>query len=278
MLEIKSAEQYNEEVKLFRKNCSSVYTNCFLMGGEIEELIGKGRLFIERRPGWLFIVCDRDDYSNLYYYTDEGSNTDIFKEFTAENNDREFYVDIVTRNGRGDSITPQRLIDTSAVKKYKTYQRMQLLLKNIDFDSLEINIADGYRAVNDYSDYDELISLWKECLDEKSTPLPSEEEVAKLSGEGKMFAVVTDEGKLAAVIVLTTSAKQGLLQHIVVSPEHRRKGLAASLMLSSFVTARNFGLTMLRLWVDCENHGAISLYERVGFVNDGMDCDQLIVN
>lgn len=277
MLEIKSAEQYNEEVKLFRKNCSAVHTNCFLMGGEIEELIGKGRLFIERRPGWLFIVCDRDDYSNLYYYTDEGSNTDIFKEFTAENNDREFYVDIVTRNGRGDSITPQRLIDTSAVKKYKTYQRMQLPLKNIDFDSLEINIADGYRAVNDYSDYDELISLWKECLDEKSTPLPSEEEVAKLSGEGKMFAVVTDEGNLAAVIILTTTAKQGLLQHLVVSPKHRRKGLAASLMLSGFVSAEDMGLTMLRLWVDCENHGAISLYERLGLVNDGMICEQLIV-
>jgi ribosomal protein S18 acetylase RimI-like enzyme len=152
---------------------------------------------------------------------------------------------------------------------------MQLPVKDIDFGAVEISVADGYRLCDDYFNPDKFNELWKSSLDEKSTPLPTSEELRTLCDDGCLFSVVDSEEKLAGVAMLTLSSKQALIQHVAVSENHRRKGLALSLLKRCFLAADEKKLTMLRLWVDRENMSAIALYDRTGFVTDGMICDQL---
>lgn len=275
MIEIISLEQFNETVNSFRNAHEKTVTNCFLMPDEITALSSEGKLFTAEYDNWLLILCDREDYSNLYYYTTENSEASFVKDFMKSVGDREIYMDVVSRMGRGDRETPERLINAGAAESYKTYQRMQLPVKNIDFDALTMNVAEGYRIVSDYCDYKSIAALWKDSLDERSTPLPLKDELLKLRDEGNLLTVLDVQENLAAVIMTSVTAKQALLQHLVVSKQHRRKGLAISLLNESFLAAREKGLTMLRLWVDCQNSSAITLYDRLGFEKDGMICDQL---
>lgn len=275
MIRIENSSQFNAIVKDFRVKYGKTLSNCFLMTAEIDVLASQNRLFIEEYPGWLFVICDREGYSNLYYYTDGISDTVYVSELLETIKDREIYLDIVTRSGRGDNDTPSRLIADGLAEKYKSYQRMQLAVKDIDFGSFDICIAEGYSLHEDYCNPEEFSNLWKVALDEKSTPLPTDAELKLLCDDGCLFSVTDGEDNLAGVVMITVSSKQGLIQHLAVSPLHRRKGLALSLFQRSFLTARDKELTMLKLWVDCENMSAIALYDRTGFVNDGMICDQL---
>jgi RimJ/RimL family protein N-acetyltransferase len=53
-------------------------------------------------------------------------------------------------------------------------------------------------------------------------------------------------------------------------PQFRRQGLGAKLILRTLDTARAFGLTRVELGVREDNATAIALYERVGFVREGL--------
>ncbi len=275
MLKVREPQEFNSVIKEFRSKVGKTLSNCFLMPAEIETLISRGCLFVSEYPGWLFILCDREGYSNLYYYTEENSDTAYAAEFMKTVADREVYLDVVTRNGRGDNATPERLISDGIAEGYKSYQRMQLQVRDIDFDSLGLNLAEGYTLTDNYCNADEIHALWKAALDEKSTPLPSESELRELCDEGCLMTTVDSEGKLAGVLILSIASKQALIQHVAVSSEHRRKGLALSLLKKSFLTAGEREITLLRLWVDRANTSAIALYDRTGFTVDGMICDQL---
>jgi len=52
-----------------------------------------------------------------------------------------------------------------------------------------------------------------------------------------------------------------------VSPSHRRAGLSYELMRRSLVALAAYGARSVSLTVTASNAAAISLYERMGFVN-----------
>ena len=275
MIKVRDSQEFNSVIKAFRNANPKALSNCFLMPAEVDDLASAGKISLSEYPGWLFILCDREGYSNLYYYTTDNSDVGYASEFMKTVSDREVYLDIVTRNGRGDNVTSERLAEAGLADKYKSYQRMQLAVKDIDFESLSVNLAEGYSMTADYCDAEEIHMLWKAALDEKSTPLPDENELKLLCENGCLLSVVDSDGNLAGVLVLSVASKQVLIQHLAVSPDHRRKGIAFSLLNKSFIIAKEKELTLLRLWVDRVNYSAIALYDRTGFTVDGMICDQL---
>ena len=56
---------------------------------------------------------------------------------------------------------------------------------------------------------------------------------------------------------------------MAVSPGHRRRGVGAALLAAGFRWAREQGVAKLVLWVFPDNVGAIALYRRFGFVEEG---------
>ena len=275
MTEITSLEQFNDIVKAFKDSIENPLTNCFLMPEEIRFLISQKRLFVKQCNDWLVLICNRDDYSNFYYYTSESSSPSSLEELFTEIEKNDIYIDIVSRFGNGDLTTPENLISQGYAEKYKTYQRMQLFLKDVEANISSAKLPEGYSLSFDYCDYDALLNLWKLTLDEKSTPLPQKEELLQLCKEKKLLSVLYKENELAGVVVLSASSKQGLLQHLAVAINHRRKGLALYLVKALLSKAIECNLKAIKLWVDCDNSSAIALYDRLNFKPDGMLCEQL---
>lgn len=275
MIEIKTFDELNEAIKDFRTRNGKVLTNCFLMPGEISALSADGKLFLQEYEDWLLLLCDREDYYSFYYYTTENSEPQPVKDFIKGIKDKEIFADIITRSGKGDLHTAEKLIKSGAAENYKTYQRMQLDMKNSDFSHLEIKLPDGYNISDDLCNSEAINRLCRISLDEKSTPLPDDKELNKLASEGNLFTVHDSNGDLAGVGMLTVSGKQGLYQHLCVSPNHRRKGIAAAISHKCILRSAEENLSVLRLWVDCKNLSAIALYDRLNFKNDGMVCEQL---
>ncbi len=275
MTEITSIEQFYDIVNTFKSAFEKTLTNCFLMPEEISILISQKRVFIKSYPEWLLLICKRDDYSNFYYYTSENSTVSYVKEFVKTFGNDNIYIDVVSRFGKGDLATPEKLIACECAEKYKTYQRMQLSLKDVEHDFFNVKLPEGYKLSLDYCDYAALINLWKQTLDEKSTPLPQKEELVQLCKTQNLFTVLNENNELAGVVILSTSSKQGLIQHLAVANNHRRKGLAMYLINALLSQAKQSNLKTIKLWVDCNNSSAIALYNQLNFKPDGMLCEQL---
>lgn len=277
MTEIKNLLQYNETVSAFRKRDGKILTNCFLMPDEITKLSSEGKLFSAESSDWLFIISDSTDYSNLYYYTIEDADTDEAKKLISEINDRALFIDIVSKNSRGDKVTPAKLIAAGIAEPYKNYVRLQQFVKDMNFDKYDTTLADGYFWADDYDNYEETMRLWKLGLDEKSTPLPTKERFLKHKDDGSILFIVDGENNLAAVFVLSISGNQCLLQHLCVSPDHRRKHLGDTMIYKSFHYSRDRGVKKFIFWAFEKNVAILTLMKRFGFVEDGTICEQLIV-
>ncbi len=275
MTEIITTAQFYDTVNTFKTVSEKTFTNCFLMPDEIKLLISQRRIFVKNLPEWLLIFCNREDYTNLYYYTTENSSASCIKEFLKDFENNNIYTDIVSRFGKGDLATPEKLVAYGCAEKYKTYQRMQLSFKDVDSNFSNSKLPEGYKLAFDYCDFDALTELWKQTLDEKSTPLPQKDELLQLCKGQNFLTVLTENNELAGVVLLSASSKQGLIQHLAVANKHRRKGLAMHLMNSVILTAKQHNLNMVRLWVDCNNSSAIALYDQLDFKPDGMLCEQL---
>ena len=275
MTEITSIEQFYDIVNTFKGVFEKTLTNCFLMPEEINTLISQKRIFIKSYSEWLIIICKRDDYSNFYYYTTDKSSTSCVKEFLNTIGNDDIYIDVVSRFGNGDLATPEKLVTYGCATKYKTYQRMQLSLKNVENNLFNVKLPEGYKLSLDYCDYRALMDLWKQTLDEKSTPLPQKEELLQLCKTQKLLTVLNEDNELAGAVILCASSKQALIQHLAVANNHRRKGLAMYLIKSLLSQAIQCNLTNIKLWVDCNNSSAIALYNQLNFKPDGMLCEQI---
>jgi ribosomal protein S18 acetylase RimI-like enzyme len=58
----------------------------------------------------------------------------------------------------------------------------------------------------------------------------------------------------------------GAIQNLGVTPDHRRTGIGATLMLLALDGFRQAGLSRVYLEVTAQNFGAIRLYRRLGFI------------
>jgi ribosomal protein S18 acetylase RimI-like enzyme len=76
-----------------------------------------------------------------------------------------------------------------------------------------------------------------------------------------VFTAHDRSGRLAGAAICWTS---GYVKDLVVSPSHRRRGLASSLLAHAFATFQARGAGAVDLKVEAGNSGAISLYRSLG--------------
>ena len=126
---------------------------------------------------------------------------------------------------------------------------MNLLINNMSIDDLEKikNILN--------TDFDDFWSY--EILKEELTSQNTVYFVAKIDDEIVGFAgikIVLDEADL---------------MNIVVKKEHRKKGIASSLLNKLFLIAKEKNLKSINLEVNANNLSAINLYKKLNFIEIG---------
>ena len=111
----------------------------------------------------------------------------------------------------------------------------------------------------------EIAKLEKICFSEPW----SEETLLDAYMKGTKFFVCLCDGKVMGYIGISCILDEGYITNVAVFPEYRKKGVGTALLERVFSLARDEALSFVSLEVRVSNIAAISLYEKLGFKQEG---------
>lgn len=115
---------------------------------------------------------------------------------------------------------------------------------------------------------DEIEELEKLCF---SLPWSRQALISQLPDDMHMFiAAIDDDGLVLGYVGMMYVLDEGYISNVAVSPEHRRLGIADSLISALVEKANKKGLSFVTLEVRKSNVPAIELYRKNGFCEVGL--------
>jgi ribosomal protein S18 acetylase RimI-like enzyme len=123
------------------------------------------------------------------------------------------------------------------------------------------------RAFQD-QDEAEVIGLWERCGLLRPWNDPRKDIARKLRVQKELFLVGTVDGAIMASVMAGYDGHRGWINYLAVDPQHRRQGLARTLMSEVERMLRDMGCAKINLQIRRDNPEAISFYERLGFTED----------
>lgn len=113
-------------------------------------------------------------------------------------------------------------------------------------------------------------------IEERSFPLPYSADIwerEKRNSLSRTLVVVNEKGESAPVLFgylnFWLILDEAEIHRIAVKEEYRRSGVAGILLQEMFKVLRDMGILSVHLEVRESNHGAIKLYEKLGFMIKG---------
>lgn len=103
-----------------------------------------------------------------------------------------------------------------------------------------------------------------------SVPWTKEGYFTFLTRKDTMFLVVEEKGKILGYCGLLMVLDEGDITNVAVCRERQREGIGGFLVSSLLRLAGEQGISVIHLEVRAGNETAIRLYERMGFVRDGI--------
>lgn len=88
--------------------------------------------------------------------------------------------------------------------------------------------------------------------------------------EDTAYFVAEENGHIIGGCGLFLIAGEGNITNVVIAPEARRRGVATGLLTYLMAEGDRAGLTAYTLEVRVSNAAAIGLYEKLGFVSEGL--------
>jgi len=113
-----------------------------------------------------------------------------------------------------------------------------------------------------WSDLDQVLSLESQSF---ATPWTRMSFELSVNNPDVDALVIRKEGVVAAYLIASERGGEYLIANVAVVKQYRRQGLATDLVTQALVMAEGRGVSHAVLEVRESNHGAISLYERLGF-------------
>ena len=120
-------------------------------------------------------------------------------------------------------------------------------------------------SVNE-NDIKDIARLEKECFSEPW----SENAIIESVKAGTHFFAAKKDDNLCGYIGISTVLDEGYITNVAVFDSMRNKGVATLLLNRVFSFARSINLSFVSLEVRASNKAAISLYEKLGFTNEGI--------
>lgn len=117
------------------------------------------------------------------------------------------------------------------------------------------------------SDLEGAVRLEEQCFSAPWTRAQLEE---SLQNGQYLFLVAEEDGQVVGYAGLLRVMDEGDITNVAVDEEYRGKGLGARLMTALLEEGKNCGIKEFTLEVRVSNQRAIRLYERLGFVQEGV--------
>lgn len=103
-----------------------------------------------------------------------------------------------------------------------------------------------------------------------SMPWSAQDFADLLTREYCTYYVAEDAGEPVACAGYTNLCGEANIDNVVVAPSHRRRGIAGELLQKLIRDAESAGVEAFTLEVRVSNASAIHLYEKLGFVAEGV--------
>lgn len=103
-----------------------------------------------------------------------------------------------------------------------------------------------------------------------SMPWSAESFLRMIEQEDTAYFVAEEDGRILGGCGLLLIAGEGNITNVAVAPGARRRGVATGLLTYLMAEGDRSGLTAYTLEVRVSNAAAIGLYEKLGFVSEGV--------
>jgi ribosomal protein S18 acetylase RimI-like enzyme len=122
------------------------------------------------------------------------------------------------------------------------------------------------------SDYEAIRKLWEVCGPGiQISPTDDYEGLRhKLQRDPELFLVAVERGGILGSVFGGYDGRRGLVYHLAVAPEHRRRGIAAELMAELEQRLKRLGCYKYYLLVTRDNDEALEFYESIGCEKMGL--------
>ena len=116
-------------------------------------------------------------------------------------------------------------------------------------------------------DYDALCALWKEAgLPFRPNGRDQRERIAReIDGPCSVFLVAEDEGELVGAILGTHDGRKGWINRLVVSPQHRFRGIGSALVTAVEERLSARGIEIFAGQIEDWNESSMIFFERLGY-------------
>ena len=117
-------------------------------------------------------------------------------------------------------------------------------------------------------DLDRVSQIENECF---STPWSRSSFEEMIDNPSALYMVAAIDGYIVANCGIIVAAGEGDICNVAVDEKYRKRGIAQKLLSAVMKTAaEELGVKAYTLEVRASNKAAISLYERLGFVSEGI--------
>lgn len=103
-----------------------------------------------------------------------------------------------------------------------------------------------------------------------SMPWSADSFLRMIEKEDTAYFVAEEDGRILGGCGLLLIAGEGNITNVVVAPEARKRGVATGLLTYLLAEGSRAGLYAYTLEVRVSNAAAIRLYEKLGFVSEGI--------
>lgn len=115
--------------------------------------------------------------------------------------------------------------------------------------------------------YDAVFALWQACEGVGLNEADSRENIAAyLERNAGMSFVALVEGSMVGAVLCGHDGRCGLIHHLAVRPDYRRRGLGRELAGRCLDALRDTGICRCHLFVFSHNAGAIAFWQSLGWI------------
>lgn len=245
----------------------STITNNYLLASAYQDRIDEENLFLIESGANAFLLTEKEGYFRLYYYlNDYAEKVNLSLKLPCT-------IEIIYRGEKRKPTEAITFWENNGFKAHLTRDNMMGLEEQLNVpDSTNNDIQIEYAVPQEISFVHEqlLLSIDKYTGDQMN--------VADLMESAKNNNILIAKSGDASVGFLRFYLKNQVywLGHIVVSNEHRGKGIANKLV-KAYIEKNSAGpKTRYSLWVIQDNIGAVKLYEKFGFKSTNKSCISLL--